>query len=136
MLDVLNISTLAFLGYIDYVSYKIPNVILGGWIVVLVLENIMTNSTSQITHTSLIASLLVAGSYFPLNHIVKCNAGDFKLYGVLTLSKGLDDSLIIILISSLISFFPIAGGKEKVPMAFMTFFGYIAFIILRDGRLL
>ena len=128
--DFMNVITLAVLGYIDYVNYKIPNVILCGW---LVTTMVMLKDLTPIKLSTILVSLLVTGSYIPLRHIVKCNAGDFKLYGVLTVSKGLNDALWIILITQVFSVFPWASGIKKIQMASVTFFGYIAFLLLKIG---
>lgn len=134
-MEKINFLTLAVLGYIDYVRFKIPNVIICGWLgtffIIKILSSSPTNFYTLIT--TLIASTLVTGSYFPLHHIVKCNAGDFKLFGVLTAINGLDDTLWIILITISFSVFPFAIGIKKIQIASYTFFGYIAFLFLRRG---
>ena len=132
-----NVITLASLGIIDFVTYKIPNVLLLGWIVT---SAFLVNMGGTITITDITsrigASLLVAGSFIPLRHIVKCNAGDFKLYGVLTVTIGLEKALVVLFITSIMSFFPLANGIKRVQLAFLTFFAYIAFLFFMNGELL
>lgn len=139
--NLVNVITLAVIGYIDYASYKIPNVVICGWLCTIVALKInrstpiSSETTMYIVHT-LLVSLLVAGSFIPLSHVVECNAGDFKLFGMLVATKGLEDTLLIILISLSYSIFPFAGGVKKIPIGFLTFFGYIAFLIFRKEGIL
>lgn len=140
MADLVSILTLAVIGYIDYASYKIPNVVLCGWLcTVVALINRSTPISSETTiyiAKTLLVSLLVAGSFIPLSHVVECNAGDFKLFGMLVATKGLDDTLLIILITLSFSVSPFAGGVKKIPIGFLTFFGYIAFLLFRREGIL
>lgn len=130
MLVATNIMTLTTLGYIDYWYYKIPNVILVGWAMTIVsIQSI--NSTIPITTSSIVLALVIAGSYIPLRQIVKCSAGDFKLFAVLGLACGSHITLVICLITMLISLIPLACGAKKVPIAFTTLLGYTAFLLFK-----
>ena len=119
MLVATNIMTLTTLGYIDYWYYKIPNVILVGWAMTIV------------SIQSIVFALVIAGSYIPLRQIVKCSAGDFKLFAVLGLACGSHITLVICLITMLISLIPLSGGAKKVPIAFTTLLGYTAFLLFK-----
>lgn len=136
LLLLINIITLAFIGYIDYASYKIPNVILCGWLWTFLYISLNGTTPFISLISTFLVSLLVAGSFIPLSHVVKCSAGDFKLFGMLSATMGFKDTLWIILISSTYSVFLFASGVKKVPLGFLTFFGYIVFLFLRkDGVL-
>ena len=126
------ILSLAILGIIDFKSYKIPNVILCGWLGTMAFDSLMFSITPKITISSIMDALIVAGSYIPLKQIVKCSPGDFKLFAVLTIAIGVIDMLTILFITMLIALFPLASGIKKVPIAFLTFFGYIAFLLMKS----
>ena len=127
----LNLSTLMLLGYIDFKSYKIPNVILCGWLGTVLILKIIESTTPGTIIPTVIGALIVAGSYIPLRRIVKCSAGDFKLFAVLTVAIGIDDMLITLFFALLIGVLPLASGIKKIPIAFVTCLGYIAFLIKR-----
>ncbi len=128
MLGSYNLITLAALGYIDLKKFKIPNVILAGWLVTIIIENII--STTPITQSSIISSFATVGIYYPLRQAVKCSAGDFKLYAVMMLTDTPHNILIVCLISMFLSLIPMVCGLKKIPIAFMTLFGYIAFLLI------
>lgn len=123
-----NIFSLAILGYIDYKIYKIPNVILVAWVTSICVINLY--SAIPLNAQTIILSGLTAGMYIPLRQIVRCEAGDFKLFAVIVLATGPNYALSICLISMLISLIPLASGIKRVPLALTTFFGYIAFLLL------
>ena len=129
-LDIL--LSLAVLGIVDFKSYKIPNVILCGWLGTMVFKAIMFSVTPMITISSILYALIVAGSYIPLGQIVKCSPGDFKLFAILSIAIGITDMLTVLFITMLIALFPLASGIKKVPIAFLTFFGYIAFLLMQS----
>lgn len=129
-MGIITVVSLATLAYIDLRSGKIPNVILCEWLLTIIFYNLFI-STTNVSIDIVFASTLVTGSFLLLRHIVSCSAGDFKLYGVLVLVMGLDDTLKILFISLIYSVFPLVCGFKKVPIAFMTCLGYIAFILLR-----
>ena len=131
---LLNVITLAILGVIDYKTYKIPNIVLMGW--VLTILTVATIETIPIEPQSLILCGVTAGMYFPLRQVVKCSAGDFKLFAIIVLAMDLHCALITIFISMLISLIPLACGVKKVPLALMTLFGYTAFLLLKRGSLI
>ena len=126
------ISSLAILGIIDFKSYKIPNVILCGWLGTMVFDSLMFSIAPKITILSIMDALIVAGSYIPLSKIVKCSPGDFKLFAILTIAIGITDMSTVLFITMLIALFPLASGIKKVPIAFLTFFGYIAFLLMKS----
>ena len=130
LIIVLNIVTLAALGFIDLVKYKIPNSILCGWILTYMVFLSNGYATPVSLKSRVIASLLVTGSYYLFRRIVKCNAGDFKFFGSITLISGISDSSKIVFIACLISLLPLAWGVKKVQLGLMAFFGYIAFLII------
>lgn len=83
-----------------------------------------------------VVAIIVAGSYIPLTYLVKTSAGDFKLFAVLSYVLGVDDMLATLFITMLISLFPLICGIKKVPIGFATYFGYIAFELLKmEGML-
>lgn len=125
MLDFLS---LAILGYIDYKTYKIPNVILVAWAVSKYANCLL--SAIPINVQTIILTVGTAGMYIPLRQIVKCQAGDIKLFAVIVFTAGPNSALRICLISMLISLIPLVSGVKKVPLALMTFFGYVAFLFL------
>lgn len=130
MANVINLISLASIAYIDYKRYKIPNVLICGWMLTLThlaSQNGVTNMVS--ISKTLIASLLVTGLYFPLRQIVNCNAGDFKLFGGLAVSLGLSNALKVIFISLSFSVFPFASGMKKIPIGFLSFIGYVTFLV-------
>ena len=92
---VINCITLAIIGIIDFIIYKIPNVILAGWLMTnYILYKI--NSSTPISPESILFSIVVVGIYFPLRLVVKnCSAGDFKLFTALVLLHSVVDSLIL-----------------------------------------
>lgn len=124
--------SLAVLGIIDFKSYKIPNIILCGWLGTMVFDSHMFSIAPKITILSIMDALIVAGSYIPLSKIVKCSPGDFKLFTILTISIGIKDMSTVLFITMLIALFPLASGIKKVPIAFLTFFGYIAFLLMKS----
>lgn len=128
MLMPLNILSLTILGYIDYKTYKIPNIILLAWAVSAYVVRLY--SAIPISAQTIILTGLTAGMYFPIRQIVRCQAGDFKLFAVIVLATEPSNALSICLISMLISLIPLTSGIKKVPLALMTFFGYIAFLLL------
>lgn len=131
---LLNVITLAILGVIDYKTYKIPNIVLMGWVLTFLI--VSTIEAIPIKLQSLILCGVTAGMYFPLRQIVKCSAGDFKLFAIIVLAMDLHCALITIFISMLISLIPLACGVKKVPLALMTLFGYTAFLLLKRGSLI
>lgn len=133
----INLLSLAILGFLDAVSFRIPNVILCGWLGTTLIFGLMYDPTViRYLPSALIASLLVTGLYTPLRRIVRCSAGDFKLYGLLTVSLGNDVMLKVLLISLIFSIFSFASGIRKVPLATCTFFGYVAYLIFREKGIL
>lgn len=124
-----NVMTLAILGYLDLKKKWIPNVVLLGWAATIITCFLI--GTTPINPSSVILSLAVIGIFYPLRRIVKCFAGDFKLYAVLMLAMEPKDSLWICFISMLISLFSFASGIKVVPMALVTFFGYITFLLFK-----
>ena len=84
------------------------------------------------TITSIMGAIIVAGSYIPLRHIVKCSPGDFKLFAILSIAIGATNMSTVLFITMLIALFPLASGIKKVPIAFLTFFGYIAFLLMQS----
>lgn len=130
MLGLMNLMTLAVLGYTDFVSYKIPNAILCGWLGTLIFFYYLGSVTPRDIIPIMFSALIVSGSYIPLRRIVKCSAGDFKLFAVLTVAIGLDNMLTTLLITSLLGLFPLACGLKRIPIAFITCFGYIAFLLM------
>ena len=132
MVRLVSLSSLAILGIIDFKSYKIPNVILCGWLGTMVFDRLLFSIAPKITFLSMMDALIVAGSYIPLSRIAKCSPGDFKLFAVLTIAIGVLDMSIVLFITMLIALFPLASGIKKVPIAFLTFFGYIAFLLMQS----
>lgn len=126
---LLNIISLATLGYIDLKTYKIPNAILMGWTLAIISNHVICSIPLSI-HT-LISAFLTAGMYIPLRQVVKCSGGDFKLFAVIMLATGPTSALIICLISMTISLIPLACGLKRVPIAFLTFLAYTAFLLLK-----
>lgn len=126
------IVSLAVLGIIDFKSYKIPNIILCGWLGTMVFDSLMFSIAPKITILSIMDALIVAGSYIPLSKIVKCSPGDFKLFAILTIAIGITDMSTVLFITMLIALFPLASGIKKVPIAFLTFFGYIVFLLMKS----
>lgn len=127
MLGVFNIISLAALGYIDYKIYKIPNVILLGWILTILVNCL--NSVIPIRTNMVVSALVTVGIFYPIRRVVKCNAGDFKLYAVMMLTDDPFNILTICFISMIISLVPMAVGVKKVPLALMTLFGYVTFCL-------
>lgn len=131
LLMLLNIISLSILGYVDYKIYIIPNIILLAWAVSTYVIHLI--SAIPISAHTIILAGITAGMYIPLRQIVKCEGGDFKLFAVIVLATGPNYALSICLISMFISLIPLVSGIKKVPLALMTFFGYIAFLLLRKG---
>lgn len=127
MLGVFNIISLAALGYIDYKIYKIPNAILLGWILTILVNCL--NSVIPIRTNMVVSALVTVGIFYPIRQVVKCNAGDFKLYAVMMLTDDPFNILTICFISMIISLVPMAVGVKKVPLALMTLFGYVTFCL-------
>lgn len=128
-----NLITLAILGFFDLKAGLIPNAILLGWTATHIVN--LSFGGTHISLFSVAMSLLVVGIFYPLRRIVKCSAGDFKLYATMMLIMNPIDSLHICIISMLISLIPLASGIKMVPIAFTTFFGYITFLLLRLGEI-
>ena len=131
MLSKINLITLTTLGYIDFKTFKIPNSILCGWI--LTITFIYLISTISFNINSLIGASLIILIYYPLRKVVKCNAGDFKLFAVLMLTDTPYRVLQVCFISMLISLIPLVSGVKKVPVALTTLFGYGAFLLTNIG---
>ena len=129
-----NLVTLAIIGYLDFKQGRIPNAILLGWIATII--TVFSIVGTPLNPSSIAASLITVGIYYPLRQMVKCCAGDFKLYAVMMLSLEPKDSLCICFISMLISLYPLASGNRYVPLGLMTFFGYITFLLLRLGEII
>ena len=130
MVRLVVLLSLAMLGIIDFKSYKIPNVILCGWLGTIVFNRLLFSITPKVTIISIMGAIIVAGSYIPLRQIVSCSPGDFKLFAILTIAIGGKKMLTVLFITMLIALFPLASGVKKVPIAFLTFFGYIAFLLM------
>jgi Flp pilus assembly protein protease CpaA len=124
---LLNVITLTILGVIDYKTYKIPNVVLIGWVMTTLF--VIQLGAIPIKTQSIVLCGITAGMYFPLRRIVACYAGDFKLFAAIMLAMDLHSALITIFVSMIISLIPLACGVRKVPLALMTLFGYTAFLI-------
>ena len=131
---LLNVITLTILGVIDYKTYKIPNIVLMGWVITIL--TMFHLQSIPIKTQTLVLCGITAGIYFPLRQIVVCYAVDFKLFAVIMLAMDIHSALIVIFISMLLSLIPLACGVKKVPIAFMTFFGYTAFLLLKNGSLI
>ena len=129
MLGLINLSTLILLGYIDFVTFKIPNVVLCGWLGTCILFHLIGCTTPQDIDSSIIGIVIVAGSYFLLKRIVSCSAGDFKLFAVLIVAIGLDNMITTLTITLLISLYPLVCGVKRNPLAFTACLGYIAFLL-------
>ncbi len=123
--------TLCILGLIDYKKYKIPNVILLLYLGYFIAIDIFDRITPNIIIAKIAIVIVVSGSYIPISIYVKAAAGDFKLFAVLSYVMGVDDMLATLLITMLISLFVLTCGVKKVPIAYITYFGYIAFQLLR-----
>ena len=129
-----NLITLAILGYLDLKKKWIPNVILLAWIATLIAISLL--ALTPINPSSILAALTIVGIFYPMRRMVECSAGDFKLYAIIMLASEPEDSLCICLISMILSLIPLASGIKIVPIALMTFFGYITFLLLRLGEIL
>lgn len=129
-----NLITLAILGYLDLKKKWIPNVILCGWIVTII--TCFRVVRTPINSSSIALSLIVVGIFYPLRQIVKCSAGDFKLYAVLMLALEPMESLMVCFISMIVCLFPLASGIKTIPVAFATFFGYVTFLLLKMGEMI
>lgn len=133
MLVATNILTLTILGYVDYKIYKIPNVIIVAWLTTILVIRLICST--PITKVSIISALVTAGIYFPLRQMVKCEAGDFKLYAVLMLASEPINALMICFLSMIFSLIPLAGGVKKVPISLVTLFGYTTFLLIMKGEI-
>lgn len=134
-LGIITMVSLVALGYTDLRSRKIPNVILCEWLLTIIIYNIFIGTTN-ISSYVVLASTLVTGSFLLLRHIIPCSAGDFKLYGILILAMGLSDTIKILLLSLICLVLPLACGIRRVPLAFITCLGYIAFLLLKTEGIL
>lgn len=105
-----------------------------GWIATII-TNLSIVGT-PLNPSSVAMSLVTVGIFFPLRRMVKCSAGDFKLYAVMMLSLEPQDSLYISLISMMISLIPLASGIRYVPLGLTTFIGYVTFLLLRLGEII
>ncbi len=132
LLDIINLITLAILAYIDYMYFKIPNIILCGWLGTLIYLKYICGTIPEVSIPKVIVFLIVPGSYILLRRIVRCSAGDFKLFLVIAVAIGFNNMLVTLLITCLISIIPLASGLKRIPMAFIAYFGYIAFLLLRS----
>ena len=65
--------------------------------------------------------------------MVKVSAGDMKLFSLLMNFLGREKGLYIIFISLIISIFPLLRGVKKVPIAFCSLLGLIAFLLFGKG---
>ena len=129
-----NLVTLAIIGYLDFKQGRIPNAILLGWIATTI--TVFSIVGTPLNPSSVATSLITVGVFILLRRIVKCSAGDFKLYAVLMLSLEPKDSLCICLISMLISLYPLASGIRYVPLGLTTFIGYVTFLLFRLGEII
>lgn len=129
-----NLITLAIIGYLDLKINRIPNAILLGWITTIIFSFNLVTMPFNLSSVAL--SLVTVGIYFPLRQIVKCYAGDFKLFAVLMLMLEPKESLCICFISLIISLIPLASGIKQVPLGLTTLFGYVTFLLFRIGELI
>ena len=129
-----NLITLAIIGYLDLKQRRIPNAILLGWFITIICCFIL--AATPFNPFSVVLSLVTVGIFFPLRLIVKCSAGDFKLYAILMLTLKPEESMGITFISMLISLFPLAGGIKYVPLGLTTFLGYVTFLLLKIGEII
>ena len=129
MPDHLNIISLATLGYIDLKTYKIPNELLIAWLLAIACNSLICSIPLSIP--TLIIALCTAGIYIPLRHVVRCGAGDFKLFAVIVLAIGPHETLTLCLISMLLTLIPLACGVKRIPLAFVTFLAYTAFLFIK-----
>ena len=129
-----NIISLAVLGYLDLKQKRIPNAILLGWIATIITCFIL--AATPIDPSSVAMSLVTVGIFYPLRRIVKCCAGDFKLYAVLMMALKPKESLCICFLSMLMSLYPLASGIKLVPLASVTFIGYVTFLFFNLGEII
>lgn len=129
-----NLITLAILGFTDFKLYRIPNAIILGWVAtILACFNIVS---TPINPSSVALSLATVGIYFPLRRIVRCYAGDFKLFAAMMLSLEPNESLCICILTMLISLIPLASGIRYVPLGLTTFLGYVTFLFFGLGEII
>ena len=132
LLILANVITLTILGIIDFKIYKIPNIVLVGWVITIFI--MFRLNTIPIKTQSLVLAGLTTGIYFPLRQIVKCNGGDFKLFAVIMLAMEPYSALATIFISMILSLIPLVSGVKKVPMAYTMLLGYTAFLFFTYQR--
>ena len=129
-----NLITLAIIGFLDLKHNWIPNAIILGWLTTIFFGfNIVS---IPVNPSSVGLSLVTVGIFFPLRRIVKCCAGDFKLYAVLMLTMEPSDSLGVCFMSMAISLIPLASGIKYVPIGLTTLFGYVTFLLFRIGEMI
>ena len=132
LLILANVITLTILGIIDFKIYKIPNIVLVGWVITIFI--MFRLNTIPIKTQSLVLAGLTAGIYFPLRQIVKCSGGDFKRFAVIMLAMEPYSALETIFISMILSLIPLVSGVKKVPMAYTMLLGYTAFLFFTYQR--
>ena len=71
--------------------------------------------------------------YLILSTKVRVSAGDMKLFSLLLSFQGRERGLVIIFISLVISIFPLLKGVKKVPLALMSLFGLVTFLLINKG---
>ena len=126
---LLTLISLATLGYIDLKTYKIPNAVLIAWVLSIIYEHYI--STIPLSTSSIILAIVIAGIYIPLRQVVRCSAGDFKLFAVIMLATGPQNTLLVCMLSMILSLIPLTCGLKKVPIAFTTFLAYTAFLFFK-----
>ena len=122
------------LAYFDLKFYKIPNII-------IVLSELTRISILSISHIDIVSIMIRTSSnyivffllYLLLTPMVKVSAGDMKLFSLLMNFLGREKGLYIIFISLIISIFPLLRGVKKVPIAFCSLLGLIAFLLFGKG---
>ena len=127
-MDILLIINLFILGLMDLKYFRIPNKIIFYGIIYKIIYICFIGTIPISVIEILLFLVIFFGIIFILNKFIRVPSGDVKLFLMIFLYLGVDKGLYVIFLSMVFSFVFLAVGNRKVPIATMTFIGYITYL--------
>ena len=129
-MDISLIINLFILGIMDLKYFRIPNVMIIYGIFYKIIKDYIIGTIPFSVNEVIIFLGIFIGIIFILNKFIHVPSGDIKLFLMVFLYLGVDKGLYVIFLSMVFSFVFLAVGNRKVPIATMTFIGYITYLFL------
>ena len=129
-MDISLIINLFILGIMDLKYFRIPNVMIIYGIFYKIIKDYIIGTIPFSVNEVIIFLGIFIGIIFILNKFIRVPSGDIKLFLMVFLYLGVDKGLYVIFLSMVFSFVFLAVGNRKVPIATMTFIGYITYLFL------